>query len=198
MKKKITVLAVLLLAVVTTAYSVSGTYAKYTSSKESSDSARVAKWGINITNDIDLFDASYLSTDDTTTDVANGTDDDKNVVAPGTKGEYTFKLAGAPETNYTLVVDAEGTDDIGRIVYTLDTTTYTTIDALCDAIEDLYDANKVYAANTSSESEHTIGWEWKFAEDGKDETDTGLGNAGTAEVSLKVKITATQTEEAAN
>lgn len=191
--KKMTILAVLLIAVAVTAYSVSGTYAKYTTTKESTDSARVAKWGIGVENEIDLFAASYTGVQSA---------DGANVVAPGTKGEYTFALTGAPETNYTLVVEATGTESapIGRIVYKLDedATEYTTIKDLSDAIEALYDNTKVYAANTSSASPHKISWAWAFDE-GQDVADTTLGDAETlADVKLTVKITATQTQADAN
>lgn len=207
--KKMSMFALLLAAVVATSYSVSGTYAKYTSSSEGTDSARVAKWGINMENVVDLFASDY--TDVKSADNGDGTFD--NVVAPGTEGSYTFTIDGAPETNYTLEVDVTGTDTIGQIVYTLDKDTdaeqeFATIEELAAAIDQLYDPAKVYAANTSTESEHTIGWYWTFEENDDDTTtdinekdtnnttDTNLGNDGTGEVSLTVKITAVQTEAA--
>ena len=48
MKKKIAVLGTLLMAVVITGYSVSGTYAKYVSEIDIEDEARVAKWKIGM------------------------------------------------------------------------------------------------------------------------------------------------------
>jgi len=190
--KKMSMFALLLAAVVATSYSVSGTYAKYTSSKEGTDSARVAKWGINMENTVNLFKSDY-------TDVKS---DDK-VVAPGTEGSYTFTIDGAPETNYTLDVVVTGTDNIGQIVYTLDKDTqnakeFNTIEDLADAIEAIYVPGKVYAANTTSESEHTIGWYWTFEEDeANNTTDTNLGNKDVLDtVELTVKITAVQTEAA--
>ena len=190
---KMFAIAALLVAVAVTSYSVSGTYAKYTTNTTTSDSARVAKWGIGMVNQVDLFKSDY-------TDVKS---DDK-VVAPGTQGEYTFTLTGAPETNYTLDVDVTGTDNVGQIVYTLDAatnnTTYNSISELAAAIDALYVPGKVYAAGTTSASTHTIGWYWTFDESSaEDVIDTGLGNADElATVSLQVSITATQTEAAAN
>lgn len=183
---KMLVIAVLLVAVAVTSYAVSGTYAKYTTSITKADSARVAKWGIGIENNIDLFKDSY-------TDVVgkNG----NKVVAPGTQGEYTFTLSGAPETAYTLDVVVSGEDNIGQIVYNLDGKEYTTMTELVAAIDALYNPTQVYAAGTSSASTHTIAWYWLYDQNETEDTqDTTLGNAGTATVTLNVKITAVQAD----
>lgn len=193
--------------------SVSGTYARYTSDIiDKTDLARVAKWQLNKSTTIDdLFAVSYkVSDDDTKTDVLS-TD---KVVAPGTSGSYEFSLSGEVETNYTIdatisATDTINTDEYAPIVYTLDGTEVTDLDGdgvvtakdLAKAIENLYKAadgttQKVYAAGTVSESKHTIGWSWAI--DGDDAKDTALGNDATANVSLNVKLTATQSEKAAN
>ena len=199
---KMFAIAALLVAVAVTSYSVSGTYAKYTTTlAEQTDSARVAKWEFNQTQNIaNLFKASYDS------DVNAPVD----VVAPGTSGEYSFNLSGVTETNYTLVANVVASDTINTntyapIVYTLDSHAVTdqnadgVVDAtdLAKAITALYDPDKVYAAGTVSESVHTIGWSWAI--DGDNALDTALGNAIVADedahtVSLSVTITATQSE----
>ena len=107
MKKRTMTLFALLALVTITSYAVSGTYAKYTYNFDTSDSARVAKWGVNKSISIDLFNESYIAedADANQTDVAseNGTD---KVVAPGTEGFYAFELdltnSGVPETNYII------------------------------------------------------------------------------------------------
>ena len=210
---KMLVIAALLVAVAVTSYSVSGTYAKYTTTLATqTDSARVAKWDIDQTENIaNLFKASYAAIDDDTkTDVLASVD----VVAPGTSGEYKFKLSGNIETNYTLVANVVATDTINTaeyapIVYTLDTVVITdknndgvvNAEDLAIAITGLYDTNKVYAAGTVSESEHTIKWAWDIT--GDDAKDTALGkdiaeDEDSHKVSLSVTITATQSEKAAN
>lgn len=190
--KKMSIFALLLAAVVGTTYSVSGTYAKYTTTVDYTDSARVAKWEINEISNVDLFKSDYTA--------VNGNGDTK-VVAPGTSGTYSFQITGDVETDYTLKVEVTGTDTINTanykpMSYTLDGNTYTTMAELETAIEALYDGSQVYAAGTVSESQHTIGWSWAFA--GDDIEDTNLGNAHTGEVSLTIAITATQSETAAN
>lgn len=111
--KKMSVVTVLVMLVTLTAYSVSGTYAKYTSQIDLADEARVAKWefkatdkdGVELTNKINLFKDSYSYNGATYVNSSNG----ENVVAPGTTGAYTFKLAGNMEVRYALqfTVDVE-------------------------------------------------------------------------------------------
>ena len=105
MNKKMSILGVLLMAVVVTSYSVSGTYAKYVSSVSVADEARVAKWQIGLSEDsmknMDLFQNSYNYGSN---GVVVKALDDARLVAPGTKGQYTFALTGIIETNYTIDV----------------------------------------------------------------------------------------------
>lgn len=221
MKKKMTVLAVLFLSVAVSFYSVAGTYAKYTSNTTITDSARVAKWGIEFKdsadsvltagseNTVDLFAASYLT--ESTEDAADATDvlssNGDKVVAPGTRGSYTFKLTGTPETNFTLAYDTTGStigdnlknellfwidDEEEASAYNFDTL-LTHLAALSTG--DVYKSGDLAA--TGTKQTHTINWKWVFS-DGDDASDTTLGNAATPEtVTLKVKVTATQSEAAA-
>lgn len=203
MFKKLSILSVLVLAVAVSAYSVAGTYAKYTTSETGSDSARVAKWGVGLTNTAEIFASSY--TNGTAIDVKSG--DNAKVVAPGTAGSYTFELTGTPEVNYTLKVtgsvvftnDIEDSLKANLKFYIDDDTTAIGADDLITSINALY-ADNVYAAGVTAAQTHTIKWEWEF--NGDDAKDTALGNAaalGTAipEVRLEVTITATQTEATA-
>ncbi len=89
---------------------ISGTFAKYTTSTSSQDSARVAHWGFEKTADItitDLFKNAYDQN-------VNGYAD---VIAPGTSNSATFAFnydantsasATAPEVAYTFTVSTEG------------------------------------------------------------------------------------------
>ena len=112
MKKKGMALCGLFMAVAITGYSVSGTYAKYTSTIDMTDEARVAKWGFNLKKDetstsrydINLFEDSYLVTGDTNTKVVSSEPGIK-VVAPGTEGSYKFAVEGTAETNFTVSIE---------------------------------------------------------------------------------------------
>lgn len=111
MKKKMIAVAVLLVAVVVTASQVAGTYAKYTSTGTiKSDTARVAKWNIDLTNTsmfhdtLDLFKESY------TTGVQSAGGD---VIAPGAYGKASLTVGygtNAPEVDYQIKATATVTD----------------------------------------------------------------------------------------
>ncbi|MBQ6944973.1 MAG: hypothetical protein IJN43_11700 [Ruminococcus sp.] len=96
---------------------VSGTYAKYVTSDNADDSARVAKFGVTVTASGSLFDKTYMSvgggntpggitadTDNTTLTVESS--NDNKLVAPGTKNTegITFAIAGTPEVDVKLDV----------------------------------------------------------------------------------------------
>lgn len=215
MKKTKFMRAALLLLVLTliTSCFVGGTFAKYTSKAEGTDTARVATWGFNDTASIkldDLFKAAYDKN-------VNGKAD---VIAPGTTNSATFafKFSGqeaAPEVAYTFEVSTTGSecaDDIqnntnikwyldGQLAKA-DGKTDGTWDALLAAIEALdgnktdntYGPNTLPEAFTTGANEHTVGWEWVFhTNDTADTTDTSMGNAANlANVILKITVSATQ------
>lgn len=97
--------ALLMLVLLTTSV-VGGTFAKYVTEADASDSARVAKWGIKM--DVDgsgTFKAAY----DTTVQSENSTD---KVVAPGTSGTAIYSVSGAPETAYKITFTGTKTNDV--------------------------------------------------------------------------------------
>lgn len=103
MKNKFMRLAsVMLVLTLLTTCGVSGTYAKYVTTASSSDSARVAKFGVEIiaNNDASLFKTTYKK-DDTTkqTTFTNTVESTDKVVAPGTdnSGSTYFAITGTPE-----------------------------------------------------------------------------------------------------
>lgn len=98
MKKKGTILGGLLLATIVTGYSVAGTYAKYVSAIDVTDTARVAQWNIDLSENEEL--KSFNLFDKTYTDV--NSDNDK-VVAPGTSGQYPFTLSANSNNTKTEV-----------------------------------------------------------------------------------------------
>lgn len=100
----------LLIAVLISTSAISGTYAKYVTEGSASDTARVAKWGIDVSVGGNLFGKYYAANTDangdqivaSSTNVASG--DGSNVVAPGTKNDAGFevKITGTPEVAYTI------------------------------------------------------------------------------------------------
>lgn len=102
---------VLLVLTLITSCFVGGTFAKYVSEGEGTDSARVAKWGVEVTVTGDGFHTTY-SKDDVNSSVGSNTvisSNEKNVLAPGTKGTFGgVKITGTPE----VAVKIETTADV--------------------------------------------------------------------------------------
>lgn len=119
MKKNVMmrVASALLVAVLMTTSVISGTFAKYITTDNAQDSARVAKWGVTVSAEGSLFEKSYVNApeadEDTATVVANETVD---VVAPGTNNAddaFKFSITGQPEVDVKVdVVVTENTNDV--------------------------------------------------------------------------------------
>ena len=108
--KMMRIASVLLVAVLMSTCAISGTFAKYVTSAEGGDSARVAKWGVEITAATDMFSDSYKdahttytaneSTGEITVQAAAA---DTNIVAPGTNGSLVgFTVTGTPEVDVNV------------------------------------------------------------------------------------------------
>lgn len=102
--------AVLMLALVLiTSCFVGGTFAKYVTSGEAGDNARVAKWGVSITAHAtgDIFAKEYdaIAGQDNTV-IAGG---EYKVIAPGTKKDNAalVTLSGQPEVSVQVTYNAE-------------------------------------------------------------------------------------------
>ena len=91
------VASVLLVAVLLTTCAISGTFAKYVTTGNTGDGARVAKWGIVMDS---TGTATFKDTYDATVATSGTTGD--AVVAPGTNNSATYTITGAPETAYTV------------------------------------------------------------------------------------------------
>lgn len=105
----------LLVAVLLTTSTISGTFAKYTTQDSGSDTARVAKWGVALQVSGDLYGTNYLTGTNTATDADSGISvqgtqiADTNVVAPGTKNEkgFVFSIKGTPEVSSQVTMDLD-------------------------------------------------------------------------------------------
>lgn len=102
----------LLVAVLLTTSTISGTFAKYVTSDSASDTARVAKWGITVLASGNLFGTDYSAKTATpgdtiiavTTSDSVSSSNTNNIVAPGTKNDtgFTLSITGTPEVEYTI------------------------------------------------------------------------------------------------
>ena len=165
---------------------VSGTWAKYTSQVQGSDTARVAKWSFDgadlgeRTIAFDLFKTSYDET-------VKSSKTDK-VVAPGTKGETTFELknTGEVKANAQIVLEITNAGGI-PLTYKVDGVAQKVTGGkiTIDAVE----------LGIGAEAKTiTLAWEWPFERTDGDTEDTTLGIAGTATVTVKATVTFTQVD----
>lgn len=166
---------------------ISSTFAKYTTAQTGTDSARVAKWDIQInstsmktattTFDFDLFDTTYDS-DSSDTVKSSGTD---NVIAPGTTGSFALVIENSSEVTATYAIDYTVTNSASiPVKFSVDGTTWT---------DNLANVTATALAMGSSKT-ITVKWKWEFI--GDDSTDTGLGEKGTDTLIVSAKVTATQ------
>lgn len=103
--------AMLLILTLMSSHIYSGTLAKYISTGIKSDTARVAKWGVEVSITGELFGEHYYSADDANPNEISAsvvynvdTAHNDNIVAPGTKNTkgMTIKISGTPEVATTV------------------------------------------------------------------------------------------------
>lgn len=214
--------SVLLVAVLLSTCTISGTFAKYVTEGTSQDTARVAKWGVVITGQADMFKTEYDANDNTATGltgksvVSADTIHGRNrLLAPGTEGTLTdIALSGTPEVQ--VEVKFESNFDIGGwllngtvyycpIVITIDGVEYYGMsyaseeafeDAVNAAIENFsanYEAN-TNLANVAVNNAPSVSWDWAFYRDpDHDAKDTILGNQAAAGYPATIDLTVTCT-----
>ncbi len=213
MKKTKLMRAALLLLVLTliTSCFVGGTFAKYTTSANGTDSARVAKWGVTVTANGGTFANTYATdTGNVVGAIANSVVSADKVIAPGTKGNMVgMTITGTPEVavsvNYAANFKVKDwtVDDkfycplqikVGKTM--IDGVKFNDAAAFENAVNnEISTYNKNYAAgtdlSTASVTTPSVSWEWPFSED--DIKDTKLGNLKTAPtVELTITTTVTQ------
>ena len=106
--KMMRIASILLVAVLLTTSIISGTFAKYVTKSSATDSARVAKFGVQVSATGSLFSKTYATDTASVTGDSDGISvkSSENVVAPGTKNDtgLTLAVTGAPEVDVKLTV----------------------------------------------------------------------------------------------
>lgn len=106
----------LLAATLISTCAIGGTFAKYVTADDVSDTARVAKFGVVVTTTGTLFDNNYFNQTSGNTpagaatgslSVTSSTSD--KLIAPGTKNEngMTFSITGTPEVAVKVEIDVD-------------------------------------------------------------------------------------------
>lgn len=204
--------SVLLICVLLTTSVISGTFAKYTSTASGSDTARVAKWSIDVEGtEIAVSGTPAAITFDlfnTISDVGGSADDEQvkdDLLAPGTSGAFTLNIKNLSEVDakYTITL-AETNDSNIPLQYSLSGADGSWKNSVAELeMNDLTDVTIVKETGTG---EHIVYWRWAFDDNTadrhagqKDETDTKLGIAARIEggepfVTITATITATQVD----
>lgn len=209
--------ALVALTLITSCF-VGGTFAKYTTAGKGADSARVARFGVTVTANGNMFTDEYANADNSVTVVGRG---GAKVVAPGTSGDMTsMTLSGVPEVDVKVTYEAtvelsnNWVDADGDFYFPLDITVNNQGVDLSGATsrEDVISAvataingySKTHKAGTDlskvGDDSLTISWEWDFEgnDDNDDVKDTYLGdqaNKGNAgRITIGVKTTVTQVD----
>lgn len=196
--------SVLLVAVLISTCAISGTFAKYVTNGTAKSEARVAKFGVKVAAEGNLFSTEY--TTENTADAAKiGTNsvissNEDKVVAPGTSGSLTkTMITGKPEVAVRVTNEATVTLENWTveskfycpIVITVNGTEVDTSDCenaeqFAAAVKTAIDATTAeYKANTDlgnlpadAAKGLSVSWEWPFyTDDDADKKDTALGDA---------------------
>lgn len=186
--------AVLAVTMMFTMCFVGGTFAKYTSSATGTDSATVAKWSFKVgetdiaTTDTFAFDLFKTVKDTGGADEADINPADGSIIAPGTQGSFDLVLTNASQVTAQYAIDYTVTNT-GNIPvkFSVDGgTTWT------DDLADVTASDSTKLAANSGTTTITVQWRWVF--DGNDTTDTALGSAATATLTVAAAVTATQVD----
>lgn len=105
----------LLVAVLISTSAISGTYAKYVTTDNGTDKARVAKWGVTIDVEGSLFETAYKDTPVTDDSIMTvKAFDSSDVVAPGTKNDngMIITLTGTPEVDTQIAFAITADKDV--------------------------------------------------------------------------------------
>lgn len=183
--------SVLLIAVLMTTCTISGTFAKYVTDGTSNDSARVAKFGVVVTGTTgpanQAFAQEYAKDDGSYAGTVT-VSASENVVAPGTSGTMSnFAVTGTPEVAVRVTYDATvklgndwvDKDDLAKFycpvkvkvgATTLCGLDYASADAFEAAIKANIDSTTAdYGPGTNLDTVNDdlpISWEWPFVSDG--------------------------------
>lgn len=189
MKKARNILVVtLMLLSVLSAGSVANTYAKYTSTADLSDTARVAKWDIKVGGAY-IWNASSVVESNLFSD---------DIIAPGSEGSATIPTItnnSDVDATYSITFSEMENDSNIPLEYSTDKGT------TWNSIDDVTSITGTIAKGDTVTLTDAIKWRWAYyVSDTQDGTDTDLGKEATfatdddtmPKIKLALSITATQ------
>ena len=191
-------MALVLLVLVTTS-AVGGTFAKYVTTDSATDTARVAKFGVDIVAAGENAFVKEYAANDALYTAGNTVVSDVDVVAPGTKGTLaTVNVSGTPEVAVNVKYEADliltnweiGSDEYCPLVFKVNGTEYKFVDTVANlesAVEAVLNADYNVTPNTNLANTTVVEWEWAFV--GDDVKDTALGDQAAAGNPATIKFT---------
>lgn len=202
--------SVLLVAVLMSTCVTSSTFAKYTTSASGSDSARVAKWGVSIVANGDMFSDTYAPLNSDAFEWSVDASNNDNVIAPGTSGNLVaMTISGKPEVAVKVEYDVDlvlnGWSTTNGEVYCplvikVGDTSYTrganqSMEKFEQIVENaIREYSSEYAPNTDLSTVANmpaVSWEWPF--EGNNAFDTELGNKASAGSAPTISLSLTTT-----
>jgi|GEM_PF-798648 len=196
------VAAILTIAILLTMSLIGNAFAKYISALDTNYIARVAYWGVGITNDSDLFENSYIGADNNSALTTVKGSNNAKVIAPGTSGITTFNLVfadnNAPEVAYRLSANISGTYNevwagYEPLEFSIDNNDWKSLDEFNTRLSTAI-SNTIYEPGQVIDRPITIYWRWPFNGDNVKDTELGLASSlgQNPTINLSVKLTAEQ------
>lgn len=202
---------VLLVLVLVTSCFVGSTFAKYTTSQWGQDAARVAKFGVTISTDGNMFNQEYATNDaGVSGTIANSVvSTSSDVIAPGTKGDLvSIALSGTPEVavrvDYSANVLIDNWTAADGSYYcpleikigdeAINGNAFESGEAFANEIKkkiELYSGT--YAAGTDLGVKGTPSGSWSWSFEGDNAKDTQLGNKAATGTAATINLTVTTT-----
>ena len=215
--KMMRIASVLLVAVLLSACAISGTFAKYTTTVNGDDSARIAKWEIEVdtfksaspanqTFEFDIFKTIYDT--ETPGQASNEDNVDSDLLAPGTWGYFDLVIKNNSEVTakYTLTLTEtiqDGPDDAASpILYSVNTVASTSEAATLPNSGMAKAGTNGQITITSGDNGNLnmndgeavirIYWQWEF--DAASNNDTALGLDGDTQIKVAANVTVEQVD----
>ena len=182
--KMMRIASVLLVAVLLSTCVISGTFAKYTSTFEGEDTAKVAKWDVStVDKDSQTFTFNLFNTINDTQNDAAETDVTTDKIAPGTKGSFTITLASKSEVtaNYAVSYVVTNTKNV-PIKFSVDN------GANWTEINTITGDSGTITVDQDFSKDITVMWEWEFREG---EVDNAYSEA---EITVEATVTFEQVD----
>lgn len=211
--------AILLVAVLLSLSVIGGTWAKYVSNKEQSETVTVAKWGVEVAATVDenVYQSGDVVTD---ADDTIKLDAATKLIAPGFEVKFCdFNITGEPEVSAKVSYDATltltgwtlaDTSDYCPLVFTVNGTEYkiveddqndqteeiTTVAELITAVQNAINGvTTEYAAGTdlsAREQDLVVYVSWVFeVDEATDAKDTFLANKGANVPTIELSVVCT-------